>query len=445
MPTVTDPLFYAAAFIVALGILVAVHEFGHYWVARKMGIKVLRFSIGFGKPLKTWVRGEDKTEYSIASIPLGGYVKMLDERDCEVAENELHRTYNRKPVAKRFAVVLAGPVFNFIFAILVYWLMFMLGVPGLKSVLGEVEEGTLVHEAGLYKGMRVISIGGEETPTWHALTDTLLPYALRKESVEIQAKGQGITSTYTLDFSRLQGELQPGDLQNKVGLNPYLPAELGQIKPDSPAMQAGLQQGDLIVRINDQPMDDWVAMVDTISKNANIPLTMEIERNGRRLIKEVTPMVSPDIEPERGVIGTYIPMDTLIYGPLEAAGMALYKTWDMSLLTLQMIKEMLFGRVSIENISGPITIAQAAGDSAESGFVFFLKFLAIVSLSLGVLNLLPVPLLDGGVLVLLILEAVRGRPLSEDKELMIQKVGLVLILSLMSVAMVNDINRLMAG
>ncbi len=441
------------ALVVALGVLIAVHEFGHFWVARRMGVKVLRFSIGFGRPL--WKRkAADGTEYVLAAIPLGGYVKMLDEREGEVAEEELDRAFNRKSVPKRFAIVAAGPFFNFLFAAFAFWLMFVSGVPGVKPIVGEVVENTPAARADLRPGQEIIAVGGVTTPTWSAVFDRLLPKLLLGEAVELTVRTDGRTEERRLPLERAGPNVKPEELVSTIGLRPKRPElqpVIGEIQSESPAASAGLQSGDKVEAIAGRPVNDWQAMVETIRNSPGETLTFTVLRNGERLTLEVR---QAHVETEQGTIGrigAQVKVDEAQVaalrsewkqGPLQAIGSSIGRTWEMSTLTLRMMGEMVMGRVSTENISGPITIARYAKDSAYAGFSRFLSFLAIVSISLGVLNLLPIPVLDGGHLMFYLVEAAKGSPVSETTEAVGQRIGIAIIIALMSLAFYNDLARL---
>lgn len=442
------------AFIVALAILIAVHEYGHFWVARRLGVKVLRFSIGFGNTLWSKRSKDGETEYVIASIPLGGYVKMLDEREGEVAEEEKHRAFNRKPVATRFAIVTAGPLFNFLFAIFAYWVMFVLGVTGVKPILGEVPQDTPAYHAGLQRGQVISAVDDAETPTWGAVMDALLPKLILREPVVLKVEEGGRVFQRTIHLDALEEDIPPEKIFKRTGLQPYqpvIPAIIGQVVADSPAEHAGFRVGDEIIEANGRAITEWEELVEVIQQNPGRTIAITVLRNAAPLELEVRPQVVETDQGPVGKIGAGVRFDPelfaqyrseLRYGPLRAFGAAIEKTWDMSLLTLRMIGEMLLGRASVENISGPITIAQFAKSSALAGLSQFIGFLAIISLSLGVLNLLPIPILDGGHLLFYLFEIIRGKPVSERTEAIGQKIGLVLILLLMFIAFYNDLTRL---
>jgi len=452
-----DFLLTPLVFLFAISVLIAVHEFGHFWVARRMGVKVLRFSIGFGKPLWTRIGKTDGTEYVVAAVPLGGYVKMLDEREGEVAEEELGRAFNRQPIAKRFAIVSAGPVFNLLFAIVAYWAMFIHGTPGLKPLLGELPADSVAYQAGLRPGQEIAAVGGTVTPTWTAVLDTILPYALRKESVAITVRDGSVDAQYNLPLQTLTGELEPAAFIKQIGLVPFKPkinVVLERITSDSVAGKAGLKDGDQVVAVDGVAVADGAELVDKIKANPGRVLTFSVLREGAELSIPVRPAT---VETGAGIIGRIncavssyaeVPEDkrgNWQLGPLAAASAALFKTWDMAAITLRMMGEMVIGRASVENISGPITIAVYAKSSALAGLSQFLNFLAVVSVSLGVLNLLPVPILDGGHLMFYVVELIRGRPVTERTEALATKVGLTVILLLMTIALYNDMTRLIGG
>jgi regulator of sigma E protease len=442
------------ALLVALSLLIAVHELGHFLMARWCGVKVLRFSIGFGRPLWQRTFGADNTEFTLATIPLGGYVKMLDEREGEVAEDELPRAFGRQSLAKRSAIVAAGPVFNFIFAIFAYWLMFVIGVSGFKPLIDKVEPNTVAYEAGLRGGEEIIAVNGETTPTWQAAMETIIPLALLQEPVKLTVFDGSLSVEKMLNTEMLSAMQKPADMVEQLGLKPYritVVAVLDEVMIDSAAESAGLLSGDQIRFVGDKPIDDWSDLVEVVSANPGKPLMMVVLRDDHELNIEVRPRahqsgdktvgrigVSPRInEAQLAALRTELRLD-----PLRAAGAALSKTWDMSTLTLRMMGEMIMGRASMDNISGPIGIAQFAKRSAVAGVSQFLAFLALISLSLGVLNLLPVPVLDGGHLLFYVVELFKGTPVSETTEMLGQRIGLVLIVALMALAIYNDLIRL---
>lgn len=450
-----DFLISVLAFVFALSVLIAVHEFGHFWAARSLGVKVLRYSIGFGRALWSWRAGPDQTEYVVAALPLGGYVKMLDEREGEVPPAETHRAFNRQPLAKRFAIVSAGPVFNLLFAVLAYWVMFVYGVPGFKPIIGQVSSGTPAAQAGLQRGQEIVAVDGGATPTWGAALDALLPRALRGEMATLEVRQKaGKSETVKLDLASLGPELKPGDLAPRIGIEPYsppIPPVVDEVMNGSAAQHAGLKPHDRIVAVNGQRIDRWQQLVDVVRKHPGKALTLKVLRAGKTLEITVTPKSVETAQGTIGHLGAAAKVEPALfdslrakqqYGPIDAIREAVTKTWDTSTLTLQMLGEMVIGRASVQNISGPITIAVYAKASALAGFAQFMSFLGVVSLSLGVLNLLPIPILDGGHLMFYVVELIKGSPVSERTEAIGQKIGLAIILLLMSLAFYNDLMRL---
>ena len=449
-----DILVSVGSFIVAIGILIAIHEFGHYWVARKVGVKVLRFSIGFGKPLWSKQINGGETEFVLAAIPLGGYVKMLDEREGDVDEADLDRAFNRKTLGQRFAVVAAGPVANFILAFVLYWLLFVIGVAGLKPIVGEVEKNSPLMLAGLQKGDEFISINGNDTPTLEVVRMALIGGVVDQEVVDIEVKQDGsLTRSFQLDLSDTPVDVISENLLQYLGFTPFrpkLPAVVSKVMPDGAGEAANILPGDEIIEVDGQPMDDWVAWATYVRAKANIPMNIIILRDNIKVNVEIIPKL---VDTQNGSIGRvgltpFVPDDfyndmkaTQHYGFVEAIGASLQKTWDMSILTLQMMGKLITGQASIENISGPISIAQYAGQTAQIGILPFLSFMAIISISLGVLNLLPVPLLDGGHLMYYTIEFFKGSPLSDDAQILGQKLGIMLLGTLMFIAVFNDIGR----
>lgn len=442
------------ALIVTLGVLITVHEFGHFWVARRLGVKVLRFSVGFGHPL--WLRrGQDGVEYVIAAVPFGGYVRMLDEREGAVAPDEAHRAFNRQSVWTRIAVVAAGPIFNFGFAIGAYTLMFMVGVTGVRPLLGEPAPGSLAAAAGFQEGDLIVTVAEQPVLTLDEVTLALVDARLAGGDVPVQVKDQDQqVRDLLLDLQSLPGEAEDHGVLNQLGLalwKPHLPAAVAEIMPGGAAERAGLQPGDRILRVDGQPVGDWQEWANYVREHPGDRLTVQVDRGGQTLTLAMVPDAVKTGEGVVGRIGASAQVPAAIaeslqivlrYSPPRAFLEAVGKTWSMSVFTVRMLGRILIGKASLENISGPIAIAQFAGQSARIGAIAFLSFLALVSISLGVLNLLPVPVLDGGHLMYYFIEVVKGSPLSESLQQAGQRIGLALLLILMSLALANDLARL---
>ena len=442
---------------VALGILVTFHEFGHYWVARRNGVKVLRFSVGFGRPL--WRRtSRDGVEFVIAAIPLGGYVKMLGEgdRDQPVDDSELHRAFNRKSLGQRAAIIAAGPVFNLIFAVAAFWVMFMVGIPETRPVLGEVQG--LAAEAGLREGDLIASVDGDPVKTWTHTILELVPAALDRRAVSLTVEDEdGDRRDVNLALDRLGEDFREDRLLQSLGVSPWridVPPVIGEIAGDSPAERAGLRGGDRIAAINGQPVAGWRSLVEQISQSAagDRTVNLEVVRDGSPFDVELR----PDTSDGRPVIGVYPqPLSpeaeaayersviVLRHGPVEALVEATSETWNLTTATLGVLGRMIIGSASLNNLSGPVTIAQMANQSASLGLSRFLWFLGLISLSLAIINLLPIPILDGGQLLYLLIEWIKGDPLSERGQMIGQGVGLMMVLALMGIAIFNDILRLL--
>ncbi len=449
MSTFFSSVFF---FIVALGVLITVHEFGHFWVARRLGVKVLRFSIGFGKPLWTWRRKNDDTEYVIAALPLGGYVLMLDEREGPVEESELHLAFNRKSLASRFAIVAAGPAFNFLLAFILYWLMFVIGIPGVKPIIGEVGSGSIAAQGGFRHGDTILRIDGKEVATWNSAFMTLIEKSLDGGVVEVDVKDElGATQRRILDLNLLPEGVDKSNVVENLGFQRYtpsIPPIIGDLETGGPADQAGLRPGDRIVSADGEPVAEWRQWVDLVRAHPGQVMEVEVERDGAILQLRLTPAVVQSEAGAFGRIGAAVDYPEEVLRELEAVErhsiggslvMAAQRTWDMTLLTTRMLWEMIAGDVSITNIGGPISIAQYAGYSASIGFISFLGFLALISISLGVLNLLPIPILDGGHLLYYIIEFFKGSPVSEATQAMGQRIGIVILLGVMVLAFYNDL------
>jgi len=448
------------AFIVALGVLIVVHEFGHFWVARKLGVKVLRFSVGFGKPLWRHQSSPDDTEYVVAAIPLGGYVKMLDEREGEVDPKDLDRSFNRKPVLSRIAIVAAGPIFNFLFAIVAYYLMFLVGVEGLVTEVGRVIPDTPAYHAGFKEGDKLVKANGVDLPSWESATLTLLDQALDTGIVDIEVQtSRGYSAHRMLDLADTKALLDEGSLFLKIGIEPWkppIPPIIGKLEPGLPAELGGLMPGDKVIQANGKPLSDWRDWVEMIQQSPGKPLEIEILRDGENMSLELLPMLKQVGNQEVGYIGAGPEVDKeryleelkahkvlVQYGPLESVFKATEKTWEAVILTFKLLGKLIIGDASLKTISGPLSIAEYAGVSATIGLAAFLSFMAIVSVSLGVINILPVPVLDGGHLLFYTIELIKGSPVSERWEAIGQQVGLALLAALMILAFYNDITRLL--
>lgn len=448
-----------AAFIIALGVLITFHEFGHYLVARWSGVKVLRFSVGFGRPLfsKRW--GKDQTEWVIAAIPLGGYVKMLDEREGKVIPEDLPRSFNQQPVSRRFAIVAAGPLANFLLAILLYWVIFILGVSGIKPILGPVVPATPAAFASFEAGETIVEIDNEPVASWQEMHWKLLTLALDK-SPEVKVKTvnqKGETAQRYLDLSNVSADELDSDFIGKIGLHVYQPLikpVIAQVIDGEAGYRAGLKEGDEIYAVNGEEIVDWKELVEVIRSSPDQPVKMEILRDNDFILITVTPDAATENGKKIGKVGiapdvNYAELENLLVTVSYPAGIAIVKaidkTWETTVLTFQMLGKMIVGDVSWKNISGPISIADYAGQTAQMGFVAYIGFLALISISLAVLNLLPIPVLDGGHLMYYLIEIIRGTPLSEKAMMIGQQIGMAMLFTLIIFAIYNDIHRLVAG
>lgn len=439
------------AFIAVIGILVTVHEFGHFWVARRCGVRVLRFSIGFGRVIARRF-DRDGTEYAISAIPLGGYVKMLDEREAPVAETELDRAFNRKPLWQRNAIILAGPVFNFLFAILVYWALFLMGDTVLRPVVSEPPAETAAAAAGFRGGDEITAVAGEPVVGWNDVVKQLLAEGTGNSALAITvATAEGNEATRRLDVAGIGPVGEQPNVLRALGLlpkGPPVPPVVERVQPGSAAEQAGLRADDRVVAAGGEAIDDWRDLSEHVDGAAGEPLQLSVEREGGR--RELTVAV-----PDNGTIGVYArpPEDSvrqryyreLDYGPLAALGRGVNETWDQGVLMVTMTAKIITGEASTKNLSGPINIAQYAGDSVGMGPGAFLTLLALISISLGVINLLPVPVLDGGHLLFNACEWVLGRPLSDQAQAVGNQVGFAIILLLMGFAFYNDLIRILGA
>ena len=444
-----------ASFVVALGILVAVHEFGHFWIARRCGVKVEKFSIGFGKSI--WSRvAKDGTEYSLSVIPLGGYVKMLDSRVDDVAEQDKHTTFDAKPLWKRTSIVAAGPLFNFLFAIFAYWLVFLIGVPAVKPVVGQVTPASIAAESGLQSGMELKAVSGVQTADWESVNMGLISHIGDRELTltVVPVDGIGIEETMRLDLTNWNFDPEKESAMSALGFMPYTPeitARLTNVSQDSAGAKAGLQIGDLLVKLDGVDVTSWQQVVEVIQQSPNTPVNLTVERAGQRVLLTLIPD-SRELADGRVIGFAGIAPDIaewpenyrfeLQYGVIESVGKAVEKTGHVINLTVSMLKKLIVGDIGLNNLSGPISIAKGAGTTADYGLVYFLGFLALISVNLGIINLVPLPMLDGGHLLFFAIEAVIKRPVPEKFQEMGYRVGGAIIFSLMIVAIFNDFARL---
>ena len=452
-------LVQLAAFLVAIGVLISVHEFGHFWVARRLGFKVLRFSLGFGRPLLRRA-GRDGVEYVLAAIPLGGYVKLADERDAPVAPEDAGRAFNRRPVWQRIAVLAAGAGANFAFAVVAFWVLFMHGVPGLKPVVGEIRAGSLAAQAGLASGDEIVAVGGRAVGTREAAVLGILNAIVDSGRVDLTVRGHGGEHAAALRVpdERRRALTEPGAWADGLGfgfVRPHLAPVVGRVLAGGAAAAAGLATGDEVLAVNGRHVTEFVELVTEIRSRPGTTVVLDLRRRGAPLTLPVAVRAERDeSQPGRPLVGrigvapagepSFPPaMHTLErYAPLAAIGPAFAETWQKSALTVKFLWRMVTGEVSLKNVSGPLSIASYAGISALEGFTAFLAFLALISISLGVLNLLPIPILDGGQIVYQLVEAAQGRPLPARVQQLGQQVGIVLLILLMSLAFYNDIARL---
>ncbi len=447
-----DLLYTIGITLATLAVLVAFHEFGHFWVARRCGVQVERFSIGFGTPLYKWYDRQG-TEYQFAAIPLGGYVKMLDEREGPVPQDQLHRTFNRKPVLQRIAVVIAGPLANLLLAVFAYWCLFLAGESGYVPIVDAVQPDSVAQLAGLEPGQEIVAVDGKETPTWQALSFALLQRIGDTGTVQFTVKYPDSDMLYESEASIHEwlSEQDEPDLYGGLGLVLYRPAAkpiINEVLPDSPAQESGLRAGDKVLAVDDNEIGLWDEWVDYVRARPEQPIALRFQRGEQTLTTTLTPRRVET--PEGEVIGqvgvAVLPPEMpeelvrrFSRGPVYALVAGVQRTADLSLFTLESIKKMLQGLISPKNLSGPITIAKVASASAKSGLESFVSFVALLSVSLGVLNLLPIPVLDGGHLLFYTLELLAGRPVPEKIQIIGYQLGLFLVLGIMIFAIYNDV------
>jgi len=449
-----NTLYMLLGLLVALGTLITFHEFGHFWVARRCGVTVLRFSVGFGTPLVRW-HDKQGTEFVIAAIPLGGYVKMLDEREGEVPAGQREQTFNRKSVKQRMAIAAAGPVANFLLAIVFFWILAMLGSSQPRPLIGSVQPGSPAEQAGLAEGQEITAIDGNPTPGWDAVHLALIRHLGESGTLQVTVRepGSSLQQEYRLALHDWQRGVAEPDPLGSLGLVPWrpeLPPLLAQLDPKGPAQAAGLREGDLLLALDGEPVENWQALVVKLRQRPGQTITLALERDGQHQQLSLTLSSRQQGAEKIGYLGAGVAapvwpdemLHTLRFDPFAAVPEALKRTWQMSALMLDSLKKMLFGQLSVKNLSGPITIAKVAGASAQSGLGEFLNFLAYLSISLGVLNLLPIPVLDGGHLLFYLAEWARGRPVSERIQRLGMQIGIALVLGVMLLAVVNDLGRL---
>ena len=448
----------AGAFLVAIAVLIVVHEYGHYIVARMCGVRVLKFSVGFGKTLWSRRIGPDQTEWAVSAIPFGGYVKMLDESEGTVSAAEAHRAFNRQSVARRFAIVAAGPVFNFALAVLLYWVLYMAGVPEMRPIIGAPDPTSIAARSGLADGDTIRSIDGEPMETWQEVRWQLLQRAVGRKVADIEVIDQQQQVRHRiLDLSGFDLAGLQGDPLLMIGLRlfrPHLEPVVGRLQEGGVGRAAGLEPGDRVLAVDDTPVRRWDEVVSAIRKRPGVETTLAVERGGVRMAISLVPEAVTQDGTRHGRIGASPQVDPaslaaytveVSYGPFRALVMGAQRTWETSVFSLKMLAKMLVGEVSWKNLSGPVTIADYAGQSAQIGLAAYLSFIALISISLGVLNLLPIPLLDGGHLMYYLVEMFKGSPVPDRIVEMGQRVGLSVLLCMMAFAVYNDINRLISG
>lgn len=450
-----NALFMIVAAILLLGPLIAIHEFGHYWVARKLGVKVLVYSIGFGPTLLKWQSKRSGIQYQLSALPLGGYVKMLDEREGNVAEKDLPYAFNRQSPWKRIAIVAAGPLVNLIFAVLLFWILFLPAQEQLNTRIGKIMPDTVAAQVDLQVGDKVVAVDGQSTPTWEKLNFALINRIGESGQVSVVVDRDGSEKQFNLPIQNfLKDQSQsPLDALGFLPYRPMIPAVVKELTTDGAAIRQGMKEGDRIVAINNVAMNDWFDVVNVVQNSPEKLLNIDVMRQGELVHLQMIPRGQRDnMGNVTGVLGVKsdagkvtIPNEykqTIQYTPLEALGVAFDKTVQLSQMIFNSIVKMIRGLIGLDNLSGPITIAKVAGQSAEMGWQTFISFMALMSVSLGILNLLPIPMLDGGHLVYYFIEIIRGKPVSEQIQILGLKVGMLLLGSMMLLALFNDFMRL---
>ncbi|AMW78983.1 zinc metalloprotease [Acinetobacter sp. TGL-Y2] len=448
-------LFIIVAAILLLGPLIAIHEFGHYWVARKLGVKVLVYSIGFGPTLLKWTSKKSGIQYQLSALPLGGYVKMLDEREGNVSAEDLPYAFNRQSPWKRIAIVAAGPLVNLIFAVFLFWILFLPAQEQLNTRVGKIVENTPAALAKMQAGDKIVAVDGATTINWEKLNYALVDRVGETGHIQIQAERHGQLQNFHLPIQNfLKDQTQsPLDILGFLPYRPQIAPVVHKLSPDGAAIRQGMKEGDRIVAVEGKPIKDWFEVVDVVQKSPEKLLKIDVLRDGKTVQLQVMPQGKRDnMGQTTGMLGVQaqsgqinIPAEykhTIQYNPAEAFVVAVEKTGQLSGMILNSIVKMVRGLIGLDNLSGPITIAKVAGQSAEMGWKTFISFMALMSVSLGVLNLLPIPMLDGGHLLYYIIELIRGKPVSEQIQLVGLKIGMVLLGSMMFLAIFNDFMRL---
>jgi len=458
MDTLLTFLWNLASFILVLGVLVTFHEYGHFWVARRAGVKVLKFSVGFGKPLYRWY-GKDGVEYIIAQLPLGGYVKMLDENEGEVAEELKSQSFNQASLSKRFAIVAAGPVANLLLAIFLFWLTFMVGIPAIKPIVGTIHPHSAAFEAGVHEGDLITSIDNIAVETWGDVRLQLATHLGEKGRILLKLQNPDTLKTYqaTLVLKQKIGANPNQDPIELLGFDIFIPepdARVGEVTIGSAAAKAGILKGDIIKSIDHQKIEKWSDISHALINKAQQTVELTVDRKGQWIDLNVLPSLREGDNSNNGYLGIRFVIDDsykkmvenisidVSFGPLESLSKAWDKTATMFSLSVKVIFKMISGEVSVKNLSGPVGIAQGAGNSANAGLGYFLSFMAMISVSLGFLNLLPVPVLDGGHLFFYTIEAMMGKPVPEKIQAFGMQIGIVLIITLTAIALFNDFTRI---